>query len=572
MADIQLRTGLSGKGSPLTLEEVDANFTNLNIEIGQKLDATVYTAANVYTKVLSVNSTDTIGVNATTLTGIVPSYTVPSATDKSSVVTRNSSGNIQGTTIAASTQFTGNVVGNVTGALSGNASTATKLFTTRTINGEPFDGTASIVITDNTKLPLAGGTLTGFLTLHAAPVANMHAANKEYVDTYGCPKGAIIMWSGNTLPAGWGLCDGTTQSGTQTPDLRGQFILGSTTLSQNGDTGGSNTVNTSSAGSHTHTSVTGATALGINDYPAHTHDFYNVIAVDDARTDGNYNIVNGVPSYTGPFGTGSYNVLNDADGNQISRALYYSYRPNTALVSYTEAAFAFKNRTLSAGGEGDLSYTVNNAIWDFTSAGNYSIGTDTRVDLFTTLTGISTPPVSPYIGSFGFDSASNTSNIATSYIRTLTSTAKFVLKNINKLTYLVNKGTTADWGETPDTTYTNQDERLELQFSVDGSTWYTMDFTRPVEVTANKWVEKRFTIPSGAQIDAGVYLRYYQKRGGPASTPRDTWGFSAISGTSTVAVPSGGHTHSIGPDGVHNHTVTGILPPYYKLAYIIKLI
>jgi hypothetical protein len=569
MADIKLRTGLSGKGSPLTLEEVDANFTNLNIEVGQKLDSVNYTATDVYTKVKSVNSTDTVGLNATTLTGIVPSYIVPSATDKTSVVTRNSSGNIQGTTVTASTQFTGNVVGNVTGALSGNADTATKLITARTINTVPFDGTASIVITDNTKLPLVGGTLSGFLTLHAAPTEDMHAANKQYVDTYGCPKGAIIMWSGNTLPAGWGLCDGTVQSGTQTPDLRNKFILGSTTLSQNGDTGGSNTVTTSSAPSHTHSSVTGATALGINDYPAHTHDFYDVYAIQDERTNGNYNIVNGVPTYTGAYGTGIYNILNDADGNQVKWSYYLS---GELCDDNDYAAFAFKNRTLSAGGDGDLSYTVNNAIWDFTSAGNYSLGTDTRVDLYTTLTGISTPPVSPYIGSFGFSTATNTANAAASYIRTLTSTVKYVLKNINKLTYLVNKGTTADWGETPDTTYANQDERLELQFSVDGTTWYTMDHTKPSEVTANKWVEKRFTIPSGAQIDAGVYLRYYQKRGGVGSTPRDTWGFSAVSGTSTVAVPSGGHTHSIGADGVHTHTVSGILPPYYKLAYIIKLI
>jgi hypothetical protein len=36
--------------------------------------------------------------------------------------------------------------------------------------------------TVSSKLPLAGGTLTGFLTLHAAPTANMHAATKKYVD------------------------------------------------------------------------------------------------------------------------------------------------------------------------------------------------------------------------------------------------------------------------------------------------------------------------------------------------------------------------------------------------------
>jgi microcystin-dependent protein len=36
------------------------------------------------------------------------------------------------------------------------------------------------------------------------------------------PKGAIIMWSGSQVPAGWALCDGNNG----TPDLRGRFVLG----------------------------------------------------------------------------------------------------------------------------------------------------------------------------------------------------------------------------------------------------------------------------------------------------------------------------------------------------------
>ncbi|WP_200481466.1 MULTISPECIES: phage tail protein [unclassified Acinetobacter] len=47
----------------------------------------------------------------------------------------------------------------------GNAATATKLQTGRTINGIIFDGTSDITIADSTKLPLAGGTITGNLTI-----------------------------------------------------------------------------------------------------------------------------------------------------------------------------------------------------------------------------------------------------------------------------------------------------------------------------------------------------------------------------------------------------------------------
>ena len=36
--------------------------------------------------------------------------------------------------------------------------------------------------TANNALPKAGGTMTGFITLHAAPTSNMHAATKKYVD------------------------------------------------------------------------------------------------------------------------------------------------------------------------------------------------------------------------------------------------------------------------------------------------------------------------------------------------------------------------------------------------------
>lgn len=53
------------------------------------------------------------------------------------------------------------------GALSGNATTASsaaKLTTARTINGVSFDGTANITVADSTKLPLAGGTMTGTIS------------------------------------------------------------------------------------------------------------------------------------------------------------------------------------------------------------------------------------------------------------------------------------------------------------------------------------------------------------------------------------------------------------------------
>lgn len=53
----------------------------------------------------------------------------------------------------------------ITGSVSGNAGTATKLATARTINGVSFDGSANITVADSTKMPTAGGTFTGDVTM-----------------------------------------------------------------------------------------------------------------------------------------------------------------------------------------------------------------------------------------------------------------------------------------------------------------------------------------------------------------------------------------------------------------------
>lgn len=87
------------------------------------------------------------------------------------------------------------------GALTGNATTATTLATARTINGVSFNGSVNITVADATKLPLAGGTLTGLLTLSGAPSSSLHAATKAYVDarlalTGGTLTGDLVLAGG----------------------------------------------------------------------------------------------------------------------------------------------------------------------------------------------------------------------------------------------------------------------------------------------------------------------------------------------------------------------------------------
>lgn len=80
----------------------------------------------------------------------------------------------------------------------GNADTATKLETARTINGVSFDGTANITIADSTKLPIAGGTMTGDLTLKGNPTADLMAATKKYVDdSVADAGGGDVLAAGN---------------------------------------------------------------------------------------------------------------------------------------------------------------------------------------------------------------------------------------------------------------------------------------------------------------------------------------------------------------------------------------
>jgi microcystin-dependent protein len=67
------------------------------------------------------------------------------------------------------------------------------------------------------------------------------------------PIGGIIMWSGNTAPTGWAICDGQTVNGRTTPDLRGRFVLGL----------GNRAIGTT-GGAETHT-------LTVNEMPAHSH-------------------------------------------------------------------------------------------------------------------------------------------------------------------------------------------------------------------------------------------------------------------------------------------------------------
>lgn len=75
------------------------------------------------------------------------------------------------------------------------------------------------------------------------------------------PSGFIGIWSGSSdnIPDGWALCDGTNG----TPDLRGRFVLGSSTAHAIGSKGGEekHTLTVAELANHAHNvSVSGTSA------------------------------------------------------------------------------------------------------------------------------------------------------------------------------------------------------------------------------------------------------------------------------------------------------------------------
>lgn len=170
MATIVLRTI---KGIPLTLQEADDNFNNLNIEIGTKLDAANYTAADVLTKLLTVDGSGS-GLDADLLDGKNSATTNTAST----IVARDASGNFSAGTITAALtgNVTGNVVGNLTGTVTGTASNVSGVVAinnggtgaTDAASARTAFGLGSIALQNSTYVTITGGNITGINDLAIA--------------------------------------------------------------------------------------------------------------------------------------------------------------------------------------------------------------------------------------------------------------------------------------------------------------------------------------------------------------------------------------------------------------------
>lgn len=174
MAAITLRLT---KGSPLTNLEIDNNFTNLNTDIGTRLLASSYTAADVLSKLLTVD-TDTAGINATTLKGLVPA-TVNTA---STLVQRDASGNFSAGTITAN--LTGNVSGNagtVTNGLYSTGSYSNPLWLT-SLAGSKVTGIPNTSLS-NSSITINGTSVSLGGSINILGIANIWTANQTFRDS-----------------------------------------------------------------------------------------------------------------------------------------------------------------------------------------------------------------------------------------------------------------------------------------------------------------------------------------------------------------------------------------------------
>ena len=167
MAEIVLR---SVKGVPLTNAEVDANFNNLNTEVGTKLNSASYTAADVLTKLKTVDGAGS-GLDADLLDG----KNLTSANTPDTVVQRDANGDFAAGTLTVTKVIgavQGNVTGNVTGDVSGNAANVTGVVAiTNGGTGATSAGTARTALgvgtlgTQNSNsVNITGGTIATLTT------------------------------------------------------------------------------------------------------------------------------------------------------------------------------------------------------------------------------------------------------------------------------------------------------------------------------------------------------------------------------------------------------------------------
>lgn len=108
--------------------------------------------------------------------------------------------------------------------------------------------------------------------------------------------------------------------------------------------------------------------------------------------------------------------------------------------------------------------------------------------------------------------------------RHLTTKYRINLSGAKTLFFKVNAATSATWGDPPD----GIAEALYLDYSPDGTNWTNLKFISPSDVSEGQWFQFEVTIPVGAKIAGGVFMRFRQTKSSLFDTPRDLWAMTEI--------------------------------------------
>lgn len=170
MAIINLR---QDKERPLTIEEVDANFDNLNQEVATKLDTSAFTADNIL-NILEPIAGSASTIDAKKIQGYLPSR----SSQPNTVAIRDSLSNLYanqfyGVHVGA---VLGNVTGNLVGTVTGNATNVDGVVqvehggtgATTAVNARINLGFGNIATQNKESIDITGGTITGITDITIA--------------------------------------------------------------------------------------------------------------------------------------------------------------------------------------------------------------------------------------------------------------------------------------------------------------------------------------------------------------------------------------------------------------------
>lgn len=188
MATITLR---SIKGSPLTITEMDDNFSNLNTDVGNRVATSTYTASDVLTKLLTVDGSGS-GLDADLLDG----KNSDSSNTINTIVARDGSGNFAANQITATT-FVGSLVVPTTGSISISGSSSGSI--TLAVPSSAGSNTITFPATTGTVVTTGdSGTVTNAML--AGSIANSKLANSSItIDGNAVSLGGSVSISSGTI-------------------------------------------------------------------------------------------------------------------------------------------------------------------------------------------------------------------------------------------------------------------------------------------------------------------------------------------------------------------------------------